>query len=506
MISESAVLRIGRSVLAEYEASRFYRALLRLGRSFAAKCRESAILSFLFRDGSPDRSWSGSLTCRVLTFLLSLPGVLLHLLYRRFQKTFDESRIAGLLFEVGDSAAILESWLLLGLWVIPFRRWNNAYHLMGFLLLLGFLWLWQMRSGKKLRLDRIGFYPVLLFGAACLAVLSSLYPWLSGRFLRYHIICALCVLTTVNSVRSAADMKRLLFGVSCMVLVSAVYGLIQRAQGIAVEARYVDLSLNSGMPGRVQSYFDNPNTYAQVLVLLLPPVLGLTVCAKRRISRVGAAFVLLMGLLAIGMTYSRSGWIGLAAAVLFFVLLRKPKLVPALILAAILCVPLLPKSIVNRILTIGLVGRDTSVTSRFPLYRAGFRLICARPLLGAGLGIDAVREYIIDYNVYYTMIYYSHLHDLFLQVWAETGLPGIVGLVGSSFWGMKHMVRAQRRPGSRTVKVLTAACCSALAGGLLVGVVDYIWHYPRVMCMFWFVFALGLSGVRLLIEGEDAHE
>ena len=34
-------------------------------------------------------------------------------------------------------------------------------------------------------------------------------------------------------------------------------------------------------------------------------------------------------------------------------------------------------------------------------------------------------------------------------------------------------------------------------GSLLTGLVDYIWAYPRVMCIFWFVFAFGLAAAAL---------
>lgn len=505
-IAESGTLRVCRSIRNEYEESRFCTGLVRLFRALGVKCRESVLMNFLCREGALAKSWGGSLTCRVLTFLVSFPGFLLHLLYRRFQKTFDESFLAGLILEAGDGAALMEGWLVLGLWIIPFSRWDNAYNLLGFLFVLGLLWLRQMRRGTPVRVDRAGVYLAIMAGAMCLAVFTSRYPELSGRFLRYHIICAVCVLATVSSVRSGGDMKRLAFAASGVILVSAVCGLIQRVQGVEIVAKYVDMSLNEGMPGRVQSYFDNPNTYAQVLVMLLPLAAGLMVGARRHLSRLAAAATLALGILAIGMTYSRSSWIGLVLEAGLFVILWKPKLIPPLIAAALLCLPLLPDTIMNRILTIGQAGQDSSVTSRFPLYQAGFRLIRTYPLTGVGLGTDAVREYIIDNNVYYSMIYYSHLHDVFLQVWAEAGLPAIFGFVGAVLWGLKSMVRVQNGPGSRTVKLLTAACFAAVTGSLLIGVVDYIWAYPRVMCIFWFVFALGLAGVRLLLEGEDKEE
>ena len=29
------------------------------------------------------------------------------------------------------------------------------------------------------------------------------------------------------------------------------------------------------------------------------------------------------------------------------------------------------------------------------------------------------------------------------------------------------------------------------------GLADYLWNYPRVMCIFWFVFALTIAGIKV---------
>ena len=85
----------------------------------------------------------------------------------------------------------------------------------------------------------------------------------------------MCVLVTVSAVRGTEDLKRLAAGGGVCVLVSSLYGVYQRIQGVEVNESYVDLEVNAGMPGRVESYFDNPNTFAEVLILLLPLVLAL---------------------------------------------------------------------------------------------------------------------------------------------------------------------------------------------------------------------------------------
>ena len=48
--------------------------------------------------------------------------------------------------------------------------------------------------------------------------------------------------------------------------------------------------------------------------------------------------------------------------------------------------------------------------------------------------------------------------------------------------------------------MVTCAACAALCGSLVCGLADYLWNYPRVMCIFWFVFAVALGGAKLCME------
>ena len=72
--------------------------------------------------------------------------------------------------------------------------------------------------------------------------------------------------------------------------------------------------MNPGMPGRVYSFFDNPNTFAEVLILLLPVVLALVLSSQHFISRLAALAVFAVGVAALGMTYSRASWVGIACS------------------------------------------------------------------------------------------------------------------------------------------------------------------------------------------------
>jgi O-antigen ligase len=253
------------------------------------------------------------------------------------------------------------------------------------------------------------------------------------------------------------------------------------------------------MPGRVFSFFDNPNTFAEVLILLLPLVLALLLCSKHLLSKVIACGVFAVGGAALAMTYSRASWVGFACAMVVFVFLWKPKMIPAFILLCIVAVPLLPTTIWNRILTIGNPA-DTSTSSRIPLYKAAIDVIRVSPVTGGGLGTAATQKFIKDFNLYHARAPFVHAHNFYLQVWIEAGLLGIFGFVSSMLWNIKRTARMARHHADSAARTIGCAAASAMCGAMVCGLADYLWHYPRVMCIFWFVFAMALAATKVCLR------
>ena len=474
-LRESQLYALSMTLYAVYMDSAVHRCLAALGAWCNRQIDGSRVLAVLCREGAVARSWPDSLLCRLLRALVNFPAWLLHRLYLALHRTFRDSVFARLAFEMGHETAIAQSWLIMLLWVIPFSHWNNAYSLMGFALLLVLFYAGAMpRQRFRLDVGLVGFYPVLLFGAVFLAVAFSYTPGQSLRFLFYHFSAALCVLVTVSAVRSSEDLNRLAAGGGVCVLVSSLYAVYQRIQGVEVNESYVDLALNEGMPGRVESYFDNPNTFAEVLILLLPLVLALILCSRHVYSK------LLAG--------------GCAMVVMVF--LWKPRLIPAFAIACVLAVPLLPDTIWNRILTIANPA-DSSTASRIPLYAAALEVIKKSPISGAGLGTAAVQSYIGDFNLYHGEAPFVHAHNFYLQVWIEAGILGVIGFVGGMLWNIKRAAHTVRHCPSSAARTITCAACAALCGAMVCGLADYLWNYPRVMCIFWFVFAMAAAGVKV---------
>ena len=261
LFKESCLCHLLTLFLAVYQDSGLHRLAVRLGAWCARQIDESAVLRPLCREGAVARSWPDSVSCRLLSRLVNLPGRLLRRLCLLWEGAFQDSVFARLAFRLGDETAVAEGWLILLLWIIPYEYWNNAYTLMAFLVLLLLLHAGAMgRGDRRLDVETVGFFPVLFFAAVVLGVVFSLTRNASARFLVYHISAALCVLLTVSALRSAEELKRLAAGASGCVAISSLYAIFQRLTGLEVNESYVDMDLNADMPSRVLSFFDNPNT------------------------------------------------------------------------------------------------------------------------------------------------------------------------------------------------------------------------------------------------------
>ena len=140
---------------------------------------------------------------------------------------------------------------------------------------------------------------------------------------------------------------------------------------------------------------------------------------------------------------------------------------------------------------------DSSTLNRIPTLLAALEMIRSRPLRGIGLGAIVPKTYAADWNLYHANFPYVHSHNFYLEVWLQTGLLGLVSFVGAMLWNIKRAAHTVRHCEPSAARTITCAAASALCGSMVCGLADYLWHYPRVMVIFWFVFAVALAGVKV---------
>lgn len=480
----------------------------RIASWFSNLYNGSVVVGFLSKDGILSRNWETSIAFRGLDRLFNFIPDLLKKLFAKFHIAFEGSLLFRLISFLSRNVPVLTAVFLAVSLVVPHNYWNNLYTSIAVLILFGlFLINTMVDKEAKFASKAIDVFLFIFMITVILAQVLSVYPALSLRFFAMYFTNFVLVFLLASSIKT----KEQLADVIEIILIGAVlfglYGVYQAIKGVPVLAYEVDTTLNEGMPGRIFSSFDNANNLAQVIVMLLPLFVAVIMNAKgwqkRLLFGVGAIPLFI----SLGLTLSRSGWIGLAVAVLVFIFLVKRSLIPLFIILGILAIPFLPDFIVKRLATITNL-QDTSTSYRFDIFKTMWPVVKDHWYTGLGLGTDAVKVMTIarDYAVY-TKAVPPHFHNLFMEIWIETGIVGILSFLGFIGRLVKKSLRAifNKAADPYCQNVLKAGL-SGLMGILVIGIAEYVWYYPRVMLVFWMLIGIILAALKLSANQEKEPE
>lgn len=477
----------------------------RAGRALHTCALHSAVCRFAAREGVITRTWPQSMLYRMLEGLGKLPCLLFRRIYASARDVWDGSAVFRVLSALGGAA-----WIPLGLvftvmLCVPHERWDNLYGFLGVVAVTALFLVGCMNhSGQRLRIGQLGPHMIFYVLFICYGLVASFSVSLSMRFFVFHLTCFLIVLLMVSSIRTWQQLHWMTVLVGVGLILAALYGCYQGHIGVEVVPTQQDMAVNVGMPGRVYSFFDNPNNFAEILVMLIPLMLALLLNVRTLRGRLGALLVLGASVIAIGHTYSRSGWIGLVVAVVLFFAFKNWRLIPVMIVLIAAAIPFLPETIYNRILTIGNMN-DTSTLYRLAIYEITGDLLRDYGLRGVGLGNDVMETVFRQYPAMYGSVYPIHTHNNYLQMWGEVGFFGLLAYLATVFGQLKAGVKAFASSTDRRVKNMLSAAISAMCGILVVSIAEYTWFYPRNMFLFWFLFGVIMVCVKMIRTRGEAE-
>ncbi len=444
-----------------------------------------------------DRAWRESVGYKVLDWIVNLLPRIFGAIYRRFSSAFDNSLIFGLLSKLSDNLGLLTGLFLAVVLMIPQKYWNNMYSLLGVLALACLFLVFAMRKrGRGFKIAELGPYIAAFAVFAVLSFITSDIRSLSTRFLAFHITCGILTLVIVSTITDKKQLNYFLIAMLAGFAIAVAYGCYQAKVGVKVVLWQVDTSVNKNMPGRVYSFFENPNGFAELLVLLTPFVAVMIANEKEMMGKLLALLILGGCVVAMATTYSRAGYMAFAAIFGLFVLFINWKLVPAVLVLGIVMIPFLPDSIYYRLVSI--VQGDSSISSRSYTYNSAIKLITENWSLGIGLGTDVVQKTANSYSYYSNGYKFIHSHNTFMQIWVEMGALGLLAFLGTvSNWFKRSSAWIIDKRCPRDLRNIILAGVTAIIGELIFGLVDYVWFYPRVMLIFWAVVSVTISAVRL---------
>ena len=390
--------------------------------------------------------------------------------------------------------------VFLGCYLCPGPLWRNQFALiLSFLLFIAMLLdSWHAdRTSFRVKDLGLGF---MAFVFAC--VLSIFQAEDRGEAIRvfcFYLSGFLFCVSLVGTVTNRGRLVSVLGFVYLTLVLTGLYAIVQRILGVEASSSLTDLNMNAGMPGRVYSTLENPNNYAEFIVLTFP--VSLVFCAgivDRRWKTICMAS-LVVPVVALLMTYSRSSWVSFALTAVVFLALWDKRLLPLIPVAVVVAVPLLPDSIFNRILTIGNTA-DSSNAYRLYIWASALAMIRDFGLTGIGLGPGNFTPLYASYCDPNAAVA-QHSHMVYLEVWLEMGLLGILSFLAMYLGVIRRALKAMGHADSMLRYVLIA-CVSSLVGVSFVCAAEYIWFYPRVMFAFFILIGITLAATKLAEESK----
>ena len=299
----------------------------------------------------------------------------------------------------------------------------------------------------------------------------------------------------VNLFNTREWLARIVAAIAIPSVFVSLYGIIGYAAN-NIQAKWLDMSMFSGISNRAVSVFENPNMLATYLVLTIPFVL---ICAvNKNLSaklRMISLFGTLISVVCIVLTWSRGAWLGLIVAMVLFSLIifkHSLKYWLAVGLTSPFWSRLIPSNVMTRFMSIGDLA-DSSTYYRLYTWKGSLKLFSDYWMSGIGVG-EAAFAQVYPLYAYVGIESTVHSHNLFLQIAIELGVMGLLVFLiimfltaQKGFWGLKNTHDS-------VVKLFIAAALSGLVGALAHGMVDHIWYNYRVFFAFWIIVAIVSSG------------
>ncbi len=293
-------------------------------------------------------------------------------------------------------------------------------------------------------------------------------------------------------------LRRFVLGLICLAMVLALFGLSQVITGVKTAQPLVDVR-ETTIEGRIISTFANPNNFGGFLLLVLPVAISLAVSradpAVRLLSIAGTAAMLP----ALVFTYSRSAWLGFAAALIVLASILDRRLLLGLLIASVAAVAIVPSAI-DRV-AFGLSSDYMAASAaggRLLYWSKALEIFAMSPIVGAGPGRFGGAVAAVFGTPVNALVGIAPNHELWVdsqvfQILAELGLLGLAAFLWVPATFARNAIaffKGTRDPFWKAVAAgATASVIGVIAQGIFVGV----WETHQIGAFFWLIMAIVTS-------------
>ena len=296
---------------------------------------------------------------------------------------------------------------------------------------------WGTAAFREGRLGRALSSPFVFVAGvlAALTILSAVFsldPAVSARHLG-GLSLLLLLPITMDLVDSMPRARMLFLTISASGCVLAVLGIWQFLHG------------GDDLENRIRGTLSHYMTFSGLVLIAACLLLGFALEGRGRMRAVGLLAAL--PLAAVTLTFTRNAYVGLVAALLLFVAVRRPRGLLWLVPAVIAVFFAVPPEIRDRIRSIADLS-DRTNRDRIAMLHAGARIVADYPIFG--LGPDLVDPHYPLYRDPDAPRWrVPHLHDNAMQIAAANGVfaaAAYLALVGMFLVRAIRLLRAERDP------------------------------------------------------------
>jgi hypothetical protein len=349
-------------------------------------------------------------------------------------------------------------------------------------------WVYNLRFTKKNILSLFLFLFVVINIWFSVSRIVAMYTWV--KFLEFFLL-------GLYIAKTKPDFKRVIFFLSIGVLYSSVLAIAQFALQHSVGGPLWLLgerTFTAGTPGiaqiplcmlgqpscplylRAYATFPHPNVLGGYLAVILPLVLWQLLKGKNQQIKLYYGITILLGLVALLLTFSRSAWaVGIIAIAIVIGRIKnyelgimnsaKRRIATLLFLS---CVVILVSYFIIHYST------EESVVTRVLLSQSAVNIWKQSPWLGVGLGnfLVALPRYLPSHTIYFL----QPVHNVYLLLLSEVGLVGVGLLLYIIIKHLNHELRIKNHEKCNNSFSFTIRY--SLFTILILGLID---HYPLTL-------------------------
>ncbi|HHS14104.1 MAG TPA: hypothetical protein ENN03_10120 [bacterium] len=363
---------------------------------------------------------------------------------------------------------------------------------------------WFIRTGgfRNVRFitGRVTDVALIMIMWSVLSVVIAVSQLSSGFGVVFEIKAFLVLFYLINNIK---DKKKLMAVVECLILglaIQAGLGVLQSVSGSTLGLEFLGERSQSlwWRGARVYGTFGFPNNYAAYMSLLIPLSISLFYY-YRGWRKLLYSIITVMSFFSLGLSYSRSAWVGTAGSlIIMFLLIAKAKRMDPKTYRMALIVVIAAIVIGSIFWEMIMIRTEQETDYRMLQIEIALQIIRSNPIIGVGL-------YNYQYHSYDLFAFWQPVHNCYLRLATETGIPGMILFLWLYFLVMRESYRSLKFNDKLINAVGMGIFCGHAAFATIILFGPEYQHY-RQKFLFWVLAGLAISLKRVRLTEIDKEK